>query len=193
MFQRALLLLIIAEIPDPSTEMAKQPDEQSIPFEEKGEGESPDVDQVFPGSIAYELSVAQALPFKAGRIQYYLNEWETISSDRNILDIVNGCQIAFKSYTPHQVKHPKEIKFSNAELGFIDTEIQRLLEKGVIVPSCHETKKFVSAIYVRQKPDGSHQLILNLKRSNEHVAYHHFKMESLKSALQMIKPGCYMP
>ena len=45
---------------------------------------------------------------------------------------------------------------------------------------------------MRPKPDGSHRLILNLKRFNEHVAYHHFKMESLKSALQMMKPGCCM-
>ena len=73
------------------------------------------------------------------------------------------------------MKHPKEIIFSNVETGFIDTEIKRLLEKGVIVPSCHETGEFVSAIFVRPKPDGSHRLILNLKRLNEHVAYHHFK------------------
>ena len=144
------------------------------------------------GSTAYEFSVPQALPFKAGRIQYYLNEWETISSDRNILDIVKGCKIEFKSNTPHQMKHPKEITFSSVETGFIDTEIKRLLDKGVIVPSCHETREFVSAIFVRPKPDGSHRLILNLKRLNEHAAYHHFKMESLKSALQMMKPGCYM-
>ena len=140
---------------------------------------------------AYEFSVAQALPFKAGRIQYYLNEWETISSDCNILDIVKGCQMEFKSNTPNQMKHPKETKFSNVETGFIDPEIKRLLEKGVIVPICHETGEFVSTIFVRPKPDGSHRLVLNLKRFNEHVAYHHFKMESLKSTLQMMKPGCY--
>ena len=98
-------------------------------------------------STAYEFSVAQALPFKANRIQYYLNEWETISSERNILDIVKGCQIEFKSNTPHEMKHPKEIKFSNVETRFIDTEIKRLLEKGAIVPSCHETGEFVSILY----------------------------------------------
>ena len=81
------------------------------------------------------------------------------------------------------MKHPKEIRY---------TEIKRLLEMGVIVPSCHETGEFVLTIFVRPKPDGSHRLILNLKRFNEHVAYHHFKMESLKSALQMMKPGCFM-
>ena len=110
------------EIPDPSTEMAKQPEEQSVSSEGKGGGESPEVDQVSEvGSTAYELSVAQALPFKAGRIQYYLNEWETISSDRNILDIVKRVSNRIKSYTPHQMKHPKEILFSNVETGFIDT------------------------------------------------------------------------
>ena len=63
------------EIPDPSTEMAKRPEGQSISSEEKGGGKSPEVDQVSQvGSTAYECSVAQALPFEAGRIQYYLNE-----------------------------------------------------------------------------------------------------------------------
>ena len=90
------------------------------------------------------------------------------------------------------MKHPKEIKFSNVETWFIDTEIKRLLEKSVIVPSCHETGEFVSTIFVRPKPVGAHRLMLNLKRFNEHVAYHQFKMESLKSALQIMKPGCYM-
>ena len=89
--------------------MAKQPEEQSISSEKKGGGESPEVDQVSQvGSTAYEFNVAQALPFKAGRIQHYLNEWETISSDHNILDIVKACQIKFKSNTPQQMKHPKD-------------------------------------------------------------------------------------
>ena len=61
------------------------------------------------------------------------------------------------------MKRPKEIKFSNVETGFIDTEIKRLLQKAVIGPSCHETGEFVSTIFVRPKPDGSHRLILNLK------------------------------
>ena len=72
------------------------------------------------------------------------------------------------------MKHPKEIKFSNVKTGFTGTEIKRLLEKGVIVPSCHETGEFVTAIFVRPKPDGSHRLILNLKRFIEHEALSRF-------------------
>lgn len=35
-------------------------------------------------------------------------------------------------------------------------------------------------------------MILNLKLFNEFVQYHHFKMDTLESAIRMMKPGCYM-
>ena len=35
-------------------------------------------------------------------------------------------------------------------------------------------------------------MILNLKCFNENVSKHHFKMESLQSAVRLMKPGCYM-
>ena len=35
-------------------------------------------------------------------------------------------------------------------------------------------------------------MILNLKQFNEHVAYHHFKMDTLASAISMMKPHCFM-
>ena len=38
----------------------------------------------------------------------------------------------------------------------------------------------------------SYRLILNLSRLNEHVDKITFKMETLKSALQMISKGCYL-
>ena len=38
----------------------------------------------------------------------------------------------------------------------------------------------------------SHRLILNLKKLNKHIVYHHFKMDSLQSAVQLMKPHCWM-
>ncbi len=35
-------------------------------------------------------------------------------------------------------------------------------------------------------------MILNLKRFNENVSKQHFKMESLQSAIRLMKPGFYM-
>ena len=134
----------------------------------------------------------QAMPFKAGRIHSFINEWEAITSDPNILAIVRGCKIEFKGAPPYQLKTPKPLKVTCQEIEFIDMEINRLLDKGVIVPSQHEEGEYLSSIFVTPKKDGSYRLILNLKNFNKHVAYHHFKMESLQSVIHMIKKDCFM-
>ena len=35
-------------------------------------------------------------------------------------------------------------------------------------------------------------MILNLKKFNEHLTYHHFKMDTIHTATAMIRPNCYM-
>lgn len=135
---------------------------------------------------------AQAIPFKAGRIHSFMNEWKLITSDARILDIVKGCKIEFNRGPPYQIKEPKPLKTSDKEREFIQAEINRLLAKGVLVPCHHEKGEFQSSIFVTPKKDGSFRLILNLKKFNKHVAYHHFKMESLQSVIQLMKKDCYM-
>ena len=46
--------------------------------------------------------------------------------------------------------------------------------------------------FIRQKPDGSCRLILNLKNLNEDMSYIHSKMETLQSVSSLITPGCYL-
>ena len=58
-------------------------------------------------------------------------------------------------------------------------EINKLLEKGVINKTTHCDTEFISTVFTRPKKVGSHRLILKLKKLNEYVTYHHFKMESL--------------
>ena len=74
----------------------------------------------------------------------------------------------------------------------IKIELQRLLEKGITTPSERQTCEFISTIFVTPKADGSFRLILKLKRLNEHNVYHHFKMESLKSVIQLMEKDCFM-
>lgn len=50
---------------------------------------------------------------------------------------------------------------------------------------------FVSNIFIRHKKDNSIRLILNLKKLNEHVDTKHFKMETLKSAVLLMKRNCF--
>lgn len=35
-------------------------------------------------------------------------------------------------------------------------------------------------------------MILNLKQLNEFVSYYHFKMDTIQTALKLMRPGCFM-
>ena len=82
--------------------------------------------------------------------------------------------------------------FNNNEHAIVTQEIEKLLLKGVIQESQHESGEFISTIFLRPKPDGSHRSILNLKGLNCFVQYHHFKMDTLESAVRLMKHGCFM-
>ena len=89
-------------------------------------------------------------------------------------------------------KLPGENLFSCNDKILINSEINNLLAKRVIVPSISESGQFISLIFLTSKKDGSFRMILNLKLFNEHVTYHHFKMHTLQPAISMMKPHCYM-
>lgn len=42
-----------------------------------------------------------------------------------------------------------------------------------------------------QKKDGGHRIILNLKPLNNDIEHIHFKMDTLKSAINLVKKDCY--
>ena len=73
-----------------------------------------------------------------------------ITSDSTVVDMVKGCTLEFATY-PHHPCQPKEINFSSRECLAIKIELQRLLDKGIIIPSEHETCEFISTIFVRPK------------------------------------------
>ena len=50
----------------------------------------------------------------------------------------------------------------------------------------------LSTIFLRPKKDGTYRTILNLKAFNEFIAYHHFKMDTLEAAVNMMRPGFFM-
>ena len=61
----------------------------------------------------------------------------------------------------------------------------------VLLKYSYEEGEFLSTTFLRPKKDGTHQIILNLKKVNKFVAYHHFKIESLKDVISMIRPDCF--
>ena len=75
---------------------------------------------------------------------------------------------------------------------FVALEIDKLLSKGLPQVSSSEEGEFISSVFVRPKPDGTFRVILNLQCFNEFVQYYHFKMDTLESAIRLMKPGCFM-
>lgn len=47
-------------------------------------------------------------------------------------------------------------------------------------------------IFTRPKKDGTHRMILNLKSLNKNITHHHFKMDTVLTAVRLMKPGCFM-
>lgn len=119
--------------------------------------------------------------------------WETLIDDVNILQSVKGLKLAFvQDHSPLQLNLPRQLTFGLKESEAIDIEISRLLDKGVIVRSVHETGQYVNTIFTRPKKDGSHRMILNLKPLNKFIEYRKFKMDTLKTVLQLMHQGCYL-
>ena len=54
-----------------------------------------------------------------------------------------------------------------------------------------EPNQFVSPVFTHPQKDGSHRMILNLKRSNKHITYHHLKMDTLQTGLLLVTPKCF--
>ena len=126
--------------------------------------------------------------FQAGQIINYVDQWRKLTPDPEILETVTGQNIEFDQI-PVQIKPPFQPKWSPEEEEFIDSEILSLLAKGVIQQSKHEQGEFISWVFLRPKKDGSYRMILNLKSLNQYVVYHHFKMDTIWTAVAMMTPG----
>ena len=130
--------------------------------------------------------------FKAGNIKNCYKAWKRLTSDRNILDVVqHGLKLNFQDEPPEKAAF--EYPRPEVEYHTIEEEIGKLLKKGVIsASSTGEEGEYFSNLFVRPKKDGTYRTILNLKFLNKECETEHFKMESLKQALHMVKPFSYL-
>ena len=130
--------------------------------------------------------------FQAGELKHFLPQWEAITNDPSILQIVTGVKLEFKNSVAPVQHSGRPSVFNSQQHSIVNAEIAKLLAKGVIVPAAQETEEFISTIFLRPKKDGTHRTILNLKACNEFIVYHHFKMDTLEAAVNMMRPGCFM-
>lgn len=101
-----------------------------------------------------------------------------------------GYSIEFES-KPFQRKVPTPINFNKEQFEIIENEVLDLLSKKAISVSNYESGQFISNIFIVEKKNGKYRPVINLKKLNEFIQYHHFKMETLESVLSSVRRNSF--
>lgn len=104
---------------------------------------------------------------------------------------MKGVQIPFTNI-PKQKQIPKSYKFSEEDKIKVSLEITKFLSQRIIEKVNHVNGEFISNIFLRNKPNGEARVILDLTKLNKKVTYQHFKMFSLKTALDLTTQSAWM-
>ena len=131
-----------------------------------------------------------------GSISHFVQSWEKLTKDQEILKIVKGYNIPLLRI-PVQEKTPLNTPLKENQKFLAEKEIKEMLEKRVIKKvSQHKDQyaqnQFLSNLFLVRKKDGSYRPVTNLKTLNQFVPYMHFKMESLQTLKYMMKERYYM-
>ena len=121
----------------------------------------------------------------AGRLANYTSKWSSITTDKTILNYVSGYSIPFNKKPVQQLK-PLQYTFSKSEIEFLEHELDRLKSIGAIEECMPCTEQFLSFSFLRPKPNGKFRFILNLKNLNRFITTEHFKLEDIRSAVNLL-------
>ena len=131
-----------------------------------------------------------AANFKAGKLSDNYSEWQKLTSDKWILNVIRGYCIEF-SDIPMQHRMPHQIKLNSTEQAALDIEISDFIKSGIVEPCTpNEPGSFYGNLFTRPKKDGSVRVIFNLKKLTPFLDKHHFKMETVKHVILMMRPNC---
>jgi len=124
------------------------------------------------------VNLSITCPRLAGRVAYFLPNWEVLTQDQWVLQTVAGYHLEL-TQTPTQVRVPHQIRCSPESKSQKTSEVQELLSKGAVVETQVSPRNFVSQIFLVEKKDGGQRPVINLKGLNHFVKAEHFKMEGL--------------
>ena len=149
---------------------------QSLPAKRSGHidvintGNSKVMPLLYLASIPATVTNTQ---FQAGDTRLHHDEWKFLTSDRFIRQTVAlaGATLEFDANTV-QLSQPCTIKLSDYELHGIDNQITYFLKSGIIERATHCNGEFVSNI--------------NLIDLNQLIIYHHFKMDTIDTVINLI-------
>lgn len=74
----------------------------------------------------------------------------------------------------------------------LDSAIKTLLDSGAIESCVFRENQFLSSYFLVDKPDGSKRFTLNLKEFNLFLFREHFKIEDLRTAINLLSRGDFL-
>lgn len=128
--------------------------------------------------------------FLAGKISKHISQWMKITQDQNVLNSVQGIKLN-TNLDICQAFIPKPIKFNASEMAIMEQEMLQLQAKGIVVQVTPHFSQYISNVFMRPKKDGSFRIILNLRSLNQTMEKRHFKMNTLKTAINLMTQNCW--
>lgn len=114
-----------------------------------------------------------------------------ITNNQQILSWIKGYEIELQTPVV-QLNPPPEPFLSESEKVLYLESINNLLAIGAVSKCTPCKNQFISKIFLIPKPNGKSRFILNLKELNKFIETFHFKLEDLRTALNLISQNCFM-
>ena len=132
--------------------------------------------------------------FEGGQVRFHFEHWPDITSDPYVLQCVKNCHLELESeLSSYSNKSTTAQNFSLLEQQTIDNELREFLSKRVIEYSHPEDGEIISPIFILPKKEpGKYRVIFNLKKLNESVICRKFKIDTLETAIKLLKPNSFM-
>jgi hypothetical protein len=124
-----------------------------------------------------------------GRMEYR-RAWEEIGG----LEILKrGVQLRWNWKGAPVDRGVKRATVKNAkEKAAYKQQLQEMIDEGIIVEKKEEMIKFFNHTFLLKKTETEYRFILNAKKLNQYLIVRHFKLESIGTILDTLKPGDLM-
>lgn len=147
--------------------------------------------KMFLSSLGLSSVEANHLPI-AGRLQFFIENWQGVTNDPWVLSAISGHHIPF-TVIPHQVFLPSH-QVSVEDEPLIDNQLRELIQKQVVhlVLEHDYHTGFVSNLFAIPKKGGRQRPVFKVRQINQFIKYEHFKMEGIHMLRDLLKPNDFM-
>ena len=125
------------------------------------------------------------------RLKLFIDQWKLIMDDKWVLStiIANEYKLEFQSFPP--LSGIRETVVNANNWAILNLEIESLLQKAVIepVPFPQRLPCFYSTFFLFPKKLGDLPTVINFRPLNQYLKTQHFKMDTLKTVLNLVKKG----